>query len=231
MSCSGDGVVIAGLLQDGRLELQQHLVESVEDLAVGLDAFPHQGVREVVAQSDSIASVVDALVEGGQVVLSVGVLDVSQQLALVVHEVHAAAKQISGRAHGLGVGVGYRKHAPAQQAGDLLRVDLVVLGLASVDRFHVQRVTEDERDSLLGTHVGDPVPGEDALDRHHDVCSIGVDRLQQMLAVSGQVAVQDDRACLVDDADVHAPCMQIDPAIVLVLARVEVHRGLLLKSV
>ena len=92
-------------------------------------------------------------------------------------------------------------------------------------------MTEEERDSLLGAHIGDPVPGEDALDRHHDVPSIGVDRLQQMLAVSGQVAVEDHRPCLVDDTDVHAPCVQIDPAIVLVLSRVEVHLGLLLKRV
>ena len=76
-----------------------------------------------------------------------------------------------------------------------------------MDRLHIQGVTEHEGDGLLGTHVGDPVPGEDALDRHHDVCSIGADHLDEVLAVGGQVAVHEDRASLIDNADVHAPCM------------------------
>ena len=119
-------------------------MQSVQDVDVGLDAFAHHGFREVLREFGSIGSVVDAFLEGGQVVLGVGVLDVSEELALLVHEVHAATKQIAGGAHGLGVGVGQGQHTAAQQAGDLLGVKLVVLGLAAVDRLHIQGVTEHE---------------------------------------------------------------------------------------
>jgi hypothetical protein len=68
-------------------------------------------------------------------------------------------------------------------------------------------------------------------DRHHDVCSIGADHLDEVLAVGWQVTVHQDLASLIDNADVHAPCVQIDPAIVSVLSGVEVHPGLLLKRV
>jgi hypothetical protein len=52
---------------------------------------------------------------------------------------------------------------PAQQPGDLAGVDAIVLRLAAVDGFHVQGVAKHERDVLVGTEIGDPVPGEHAL--------------------------------------------------------------------
>jgi hypothetical protein len=43
-----------------------------------------------------------------------------------------------------GIDRGLREHAATQQNGDLLGVDIVVFGLAPVDRFHIQRVPEDK---------------------------------------------------------------------------------------
>jgi hypothetical protein len=51
-----------------------------------------------------------------------------------------------------------------EQASDLAGVDLVILGLAAVDGFQVQGVSKDKSDLLFLTEVGEPVPGEPALD-------------------------------------------------------------------
>jgi len=141
---------------------------------------------------------------------------------LLVHEVHAAPKQIAGGAHGLGVGVGQGQHSGAQQAGDLLGVKFVVLGLTAVDCLHIEGVAEHEGEGVLGTQIGDPVPSEDAFDADHDVFSIGTNSFQQMLGVGGKVAVQEHSARRVEDAQVHASCVKIDAAIELVLPSVEV---------
>jgi hypothetical protein len=94
----------------------------------------------------------------------------------------------------------------------------------------VESMTEDEWDLELSAQICDPVPGEHALDGHHDVIHVGLDQLGERPSFGGAVSVQDHRAALVDDAHVHAPCVQIDAAIVLVLSVVEAH-GLLLTNV
>ena len=47
-------------------------------------------------------------------------------------------------------------------------IDFVVLGLAAVDRIHIERVAQDEGNALAGTQVSEPVPGEHALDGHDE---------------------------------------------------------------
>jgi len=94
---------------------------------------------------------------------------------------HAAAQEVPGGPHLLGVDVGHGEHAAPQEHRDLLRVDLVVLGLAAVDGFHVERVPQDEGDALAGAQIGQPVPGEDALHGHDDVLAVGGDSDEECL--------------------------------------------------
>ena len=114
--------------------------------------------------------------------------------------------------------------ATTQQDSDLERIDLVVLGFAPVDGFHVQGVAEDESDPLSGTQIGKPVPGEDALDGDHKILAIGLDGAEETRRVATCVLVQENIAGLVHDAQVHRPRVQIDPTVMLVLAGVESHR-------
>jgi hypothetical protein len=53
------------------------------------------------------------------------------------------------------------------------------------------------------------------------------DDLQQGLELTRQVAVADDGAGVVEDADVHGPGVQVDAALKSVLGSVEAHHGLL----
>ena len=104
-------------------------------------------------------------------------------------------------------------------------VDLVVLGLASVDGLHEQRVAKDEGDPFPCTQIRQPVPGEDALAGDPEILAIGSDDLEEGLGLRGQVLVHEHLTGGVEDADVHRPRVQIDPAVVAVLPGVESHRS------
>jgi hypothetical protein len=90
-----------------------------------------------------------------------------------------------------------------------------------VDRLHHQGVTEHEVDPLGGAEVRQPVPGEDALDRRHQSLAVGLDHRKEV----PQVSVDEDLAVVVENADVHALGVQIDPAPMLVRSVVNSHRS------
>ena len=114
---------------------------------------------------------------------------------------------------------------PARSSMAILRESILsFLVFAAVDRFHVKGMTEDEGDAFaLGTEIGQPVPGEDALDGDDEVVAIGRDDLQKRFGVRGQVLVDQNLAVAVEDADVHRFRVQIDAAVVAMLVRVESH--------
>ena len=111
----------------------------------------------------------ELLADLGQVILAVGILDMGQQLRPFAHQMHPAPEQVAGGAHLGGIDIGLWEHAAAQQHGNFLGVDLVVFGLAAMDRFHVERVAQDEGNTFLGAEVGEPVPGEDAFDADDEI--------------------------------------------------------------
>ena len=143
--------------------------------------------------------------------------------ARLLHQVTAPAQQIAGGAHARRVDVGLRQHPAAHQPGDLVGVDLVVLGLAPVDGTHVQGMPEHEGNALAGTQVGHPVPGEHAFDRHHQILAEGLHGGQEGLRGALQVAREAHLAGCIQDAQVHLAGVQIDAAVVLVLTGIEFH--------
>ena len=104
-----------------------------------------------------------------------------------------------------------------------MRVDLVVLGLAAVDGFHGQRMPQDERDALGGAEVSQPVPAEQAFDRDGQVLAVGRDGDEEGVPGGRAVAMQQDMAGGVEDAEVHHLHVEIDSAGVPVLLVVESH--------
>ena len=128
-----------------------------------------------------------------------------EQGGALADEVGAAAEQVAGLAHALGVDVGQGEVAAAEQAGNLVGVDLVVLGLAPVDGLHVQGVADQEGDLLLPAQVSQPVPGEQALDADDDVGAEGGEGSEEGVGAGWQVDVADDGAGRIEDAQVHGP--------------------------
>jgi len=97
-------------------------------------------------------------------------------------------------------------------------VDIVVLGLGTVDRFHVERVTEHEGDPLTGTEIGEPIPAEDALAAHDEIRTVGLERAKQGLGLTAQPFVQTHFALGIQDAQVERASMKVDATVVSMLA-------------
>jgi antitoxin component HigA of HigAB toxin-antitoxin module len=154
------------------------------------------------------------------------VLDVSQKVASLPDQGESTTKQIASGTHLGRVDVGLRNHASSKQSSDLESVDSVVLRLASVNCLHVESVTENEIDAFAGTEVGEPVPGEDALRRDHEVLAERSDSLQEDIGSRRQVSVKQRRSLLVEHARVHASRVKIDAAVILVDDVVESHQAL-----
>ena len=88
----------------------------------------------------------------------------------------------------------------------------------------VQRVAEDEGDLLTGAQIGEPVPGEDALNGDDQVLPVWGDRTEEDLRVAADVLIEQNLAGLVEKAEIHGAGVQVNPTVVFVLAGVESHR-------
>ncbi len=178
-------------------------------------------------QLGAVRRIAQLLAERRQVVLRIENLQVCDQRGTLVHQVHPPPQQIACLTHALGVGIRQREVAPLEQMRDFVRIDPVVLGLAAVDQLHVQRVADHERDRVLGTAVGEPVPAEHALHTDDDTVAEGGKGLQQRLEMARQVAIEYDGTGTVQDANVHGPGVQVDAAVESMWAGiVEAHHGL-----
>jgi hypothetical protein len=87
----------------------------------------------------------------------------------VLHQIHPPTEEVAGGPHPFRIGVRLGQHAAAEEHGDFFRIDLVVLGFPSMNGLHVEGVAENEGNVVLGTQIGQPVPGEHALDAHDQV--------------------------------------------------------------
>jgi hypothetical protein len=155
--------------------------------------------------------------------LAIGVLDVSEQFSPFSHEVVSSAKQISGRAHLLGVDIGHGDHASPEQCGDFPRVDSVVFAFTTVDGFHVEGMAQDKRDPLVGTQISQPVPDEHTLHGDTDILAVGLDDIQEPFGRGFQVPMNMGFGGLVHISDIHGSGVQIDSAVILVLFGVKSH--------
>ena len=183
----------------------------------------HARVREGFAEALPIGAVGDAFAGGGDVVLVVSDLDVGEQRTSLADEEEPAPHDVTSGSHVDRIGIGDGHQASPNENRSLLGVDAVALGLGAVDGLHVEGVSEDEGDAFPGAEVGEPVPTVDALDGHDQVLAKRGDGEEEADRVAGEASVQKHHPVLPDNADVHRPRMQIDPAVVLVWPLVEVH--------
>jgi hypothetical protein len=103
-----------------------------------------------------------------------------------------------------------------------------MFGLAAMNGFHVEGMTENERDVFLGAQVGEPVPGEHAFDRDDEMRPIGGNSFAKGLWGRFHVTMKQCLTGLIEDADGHGTGMQVDTAVKWVLRVVKSHGGLLL---
>ncbi len=223
------GVVDLDLLGQEDLQLAEGLLEGIHHGHVDGDGhLDVLVVAEVLEEVVAVRRAVDALADRLEVVLSVGVLDMTEDLGPFAGEEQAPAQQVAGGAHLARVDVGDGEVTAAQEHGELVGVEAVVLGFPAVDRLHIVGVAEDEGDVLVGAQVGDPVPAEEAFDADDQAVAVRLDQLEKAVGITGDVPVDLLLAArLIKDAHVHIARVQVDSAVILMGFCVESHRSLL----
>jgi hypothetical protein len=82
-------------------------------------------------------------------------------------------------------------------------------------------MAQDKGHALVGTQVGEPVPGEETRDGHDEAVPIRGHGFEQRCGSRLHVAVEPDCAILAQDADIHGAGMQVDATVKWVLLGVE----------
>ena len=90
----------------------------------------------------------------------------------------AAAQQVACGPHLFGVDVGHREISSAHEHRNLEGIDAIILGFATVDSLHIERMSQDEVDAVFFTQIRDPVPAVHAFNANHKVISKGVEQCQ-----------------------------------------------------
>jgi len=171
----------------------------------------------------AVGGIGELLGEGWPVELGVGVLEVGDELGALPHEEGSSSQQLAGLAFVSWADVCHREQSAAEHGRQLGGVDLVGLGLAAVDHAHVPGVAEDEGDRVVLAQVGQPVPGEHALDSDDQAVAEGLHGVEEGLGLRRQVLREDGLALLVEDVDEHASGVQIDAGVKSVLSGVAAH--------
>ena len=125
----GLAVVLLGARADMPLELGQQRVVLIDHGQIQGDGVAHLGIGEMGQQPLALAALADALLEGGQVVLADGVLDMGDELRALVDQVAAPPQQIAGGAHLGRIDIGQRQHPASQQPAILWASILSFLAL------------------------------------------------------------------------------------------------------
>src|SRR2546426_9031243 len=84
-------------------------------------------------------------------------------------------------------------------------------------------MTENKGDALARAEIGEPVPGENAFNGDDDLISKRSDRFQKRIWIRLHIAMKNNRAGLVQDAEVHGSSVQINSAVMRMLLRIEFH--------
>jgi hypothetical protein len=159
----------------GSLQVVEDLVVVTNEPQVYRKALWHGGIRTPLGDASAVRLIRQFLPNLGQSVLAVGMLEMREPRGPFARERPAAPQEVAGRPPRGGRDRGVGEQATAEQHGDFLRVNPVILGLPAVKGFPRQRVSEHTRNSLVGTQVGQPVPREETCDTNAHVFPVGRD--------------------------------------------------------
>jgi hypothetical protein len=145
-------------VDDGSLQVVKDLVVVTHAPEVHRNTLWHGRIGKPRRDASPVRLLSQLRANRGQMVLAVGMLNRREPLGPLAREMHATPEESTGRPHRGGIDIGLREHPAPQQHGDRLGVDRVVLGLAAVERLHIQRVPKDKGNLVLGAEVGEPGP-------------------------------------------------------------------------
>ena len=107
------GIVIPGDPQYVSLQIGQQPAEMIDQLEIRLNASLDVGITELLGKTLLVHLTGYLLPELGQVVLRIGVLDVSEQIGAPPHEIVSAPQQVPGGSHLGWIDISHWNHAAA----------------------------------------------------------------------------------------------------------------------
>jgi len=141
-------------------------------------------------------------------------VDASQQFGTAPDKEEALAQEGAQGAFVGGIDVGWREEIAAQEVGEFLGINAVVLVLAAVNGLEVEGMGQNEVQASGLAGIGQPISAEHALGADGQVVLVRSDALEE----AGEVVVLDvgvDQgfALAIHEADVHLPGVQINSAV------------------
>jgi hypothetical protein len=217
----GLGVMGLGRFADGAFDVAPQRIVGGDERESHCDALVHHRIGQALGDPIAVGFVGDRFAEGGEGILAGGIVHRGQELTAFAGQVQAPTQQVAGRAPRGGIDIGLREPPAAPQHSACMGLDLVVFGLAAMDRFHRESMTEDKRHTLFSTEVCKPVPRQQAFGSEDDRLAVGGNGFEQRLWGRGHMTVQQRFASLVEDAHVHGAGVEIDTTVKRVLFRVK----------
>jgi hypothetical protein len=193
----GMGSVWLGGFDAGELQGAEELIVRGEQGQVDLDVLVDRRSGKAFGDALTMGLGGDLLANLGQVVWAVGMLDMGQKCSPFAPEVGAAPQAGTGGTQLSRRDGGLREQAAAQEGGKLLGIDLSMLGLAAMEGLHGEGVAQDKGKPLFSTPVGEPVPGEEALDGDHETITRGRNGLEERCRRGFHSAVQEETGGLI----------------------------------
>ena len=144
-------------------------------IEINIHAFAHTGIFESVGESFAIGFIGQFCSNIREIALVICILNMGQKMTALANEIKSSAQDIAGGSHFGRIDIRLRNHAAAQQDGNLMSIDAIVFGFASMDGFHIESVSEDKGDVFTGAKIGEPVPGEETFNADDDVAAKWLD--------------------------------------------------------
>jgi hypothetical protein len=198
---------------EGACDVAQQRIGGGAAREIPFDALVHRRIGTALGDPVTVGLGGDLCANRRQMIRARGIVDVGQACGPCVCQRPTAPAQGAGGPQGGRRDRGLREQAAAPKRRHLVGIDLVLFRLAAMDRLHGEGMTEDARDACVSAPVGQPVPGEQARDGDDNPLSIRGHDVQEGLRAGLHLAVHQDRAVLVEDADVHRPGVPVDAAV------------------
>ena len=166
---------ILGFGTTGEIEFHfpEELIVVIDEGDIDCDGLAHAGIGEMVGDIFAVGFVGESLAGLGQIVLAVGIMDVGQQFGTLAGQMAAPPESVAGRPQLRRIDIRLREHTATKQHGNLVGIQLIVLGFAAMNRLPRERVAQDKGNLLLGTEVRQPLPREHTFDADDEVFSLG----------------------------------------------------------
>jgi len=183
------GVMVFGRLDDRECDVAQQCIVLGDERQVALDGLVHGRVVKALSAPLPVRVVSDFLADVGHVVGRVGIGPMREECCTLAHQRRAPPQEVTGGPHLGRRDRGLGEQPPSEQSGNLLGIALGVFGLAAMDGFHGEGVSQDKGDFLGSAEIGESIPGAHTFDRYDETLTRGSHSREERFRSGFHIAV------------------------------------------